>query len=120
MSKIGKQIVSERDDPYADAWSIHGMVLKELAPQLDSLLRTIPPIYFPWNLIFNKLLRVFGSPLNRDHWVDIQGYAQLVINFIDQVTAAKEVLDLKAKRRKSALKGAATRRRNRSKKLAKE
>ena len=127
MSETGKRIIAERNDPYADASSVHGMILKDLAVPLNKLLVTVPPIFFPWNLILNKLLRVFGSPLHRDHWVDIQGYAQLVINFIDQIEAARaavaaeeEVLAQKEKNRAAGRKGAATRRRNRSKKLSKE
>lgn len=87
MSKVGRQITDERSNPYADAWSKHGQVLRPLAVDLSTLLLKYPTLYFPWQLIFNKLLRVFGSPFDRDHWVDIQGYAQLVLNLIDDVQA---------------------------------
>ena len=122
-----KDIINVRNVEYGDAWASHGQLLKPIAHRIQKQLANYPPIFLPWHLIFNKLLRALTTPLKRDHWVDIQGYAQLVIDFIDGIEqelalqrAAKEVIAQKEKRSASARKGVATRRRNRSKKLSKE
>lgn len=122
-----KEVIHARGIEYGDSWAAHGQLLKPIASRVAKQLATFPPVFFPWQLIFNKLLRILTTPLKRDHWVDIQGYAQLVIDLIDNLEAdmaveakAKEVIAQKEKRSASARKGAATRRRNRAKKLHKE
>jgi len=72
-------IVDERNEAYADAWCLHGEVIKPVAEKTLSLLWSYPYMFFPWMLILNKLLRILGSPTNEDHWVDIRGYAELVL-----------------------------------------
>jgi hypothetical protein len=37
------------------------------------------PYSFAWQMILNKLIRAMASPENADHWKDIQGYCQLVL-----------------------------------------
>lgn len=84
-----RELVAERGKEYGDSWKMHGLLLRPISHLVKWLLDSYPEVYFPWNLIFNKLLRVFGTPLKRDHWVDIQGYAQLVIDMIDKLEEEK-------------------------------
>ncbi len=39
--------------------------------------------FFNWLLILSKLVRAIYSPENPDHWRDIQGYAKLVLNDLE-------------------------------------
>ena len=53
-----------------------------LSPQIDSALM----------MITGKMARIAtGSPFYRDHWLDIAGYAHLMVKYIDEdVTPSKE------------------------------
>ena len=75
-------IIDERNEAYGDAWMHHGIVTKFLAPQVMELLTRFPQYYFAWTMILNKLIRALTTPLNEDHWVDIIGYAELVLRDI--------------------------------------
>ena len=80
MDDQGRKISEIHNKEYADAWALTGQLMasRDVRPNLDNLLRTHPRMYFPWMMILNKLLRILGSPGNPDHWLDIQGYANLV------------------------------------------
>ena len=75
----GKEVVEERQDPYGDAWYWHGRLYEVIPPELRRgiLEDENHGFYFPWHLIFNKLLRALVTPRKEDHWLDIQGYAEL-------------------------------------------
>lgn len=77
-------IVEERNEAYADAWAKTGIVLSVVADDVDKLLRTRPHMFLPFVTIVCKLMRVFGSPDNPDHWLDIQGYAKLVLDDLER------------------------------------
>ena len=80
-SLTGKDITEVHNREYADAWAVTGQLMasvRDVRTNLDNLLRIYPRMYFPWVMILNKLLRILGSPSNPDHWLDIQGYANLV------------------------------------------
>jgi len=79
-----KKLVQSRDDEYGGAWKLHGLVIGLLLPQFIPFAQKNPKYQFPWELILNKLLRALASPKNIDHWKDIQGYAQLVIDDIEE------------------------------------
>jgi hypothetical protein len=91
-----KELIVEREDQYGPSWAAHGQCLAPVTPLVEKMSRQYPPIVWPWHAIFNKLLRTLTSPLKRDHWIDIQGYAQLVIDMIDEITE-KEVEDKRGK-----------------------
>jgi len=82
MPETGKKIIDERNDVYGEAWSLHGIMLSACSSRLMDLLITQPKYFFAWNLIFNKLIRALATPLDEDHWIDIQGYAELVLQDI--------------------------------------
>jgi len=42
------------------------------------------PYSFAWEMILNKLIRAMASPEKEDHWKDVQGYAQLVLESLAQ------------------------------------
>ena len=79
-----RELVDQRESIYQGAWKLHGQVLRPLALKLGELHINHPDKYFPWMMIFNKLLRIIASPAKRDHWLDIQGYAQLVLDEMDR------------------------------------
>ena len=75
----GKNIVDEREKEYSGAWKLHGLVTAPIAANVIELLLKHPTYFFPWTMILNKLIRALVSPTKEDHWVDIQGYAELVL-----------------------------------------
>lgn len=79
----GEEVAKERNNQYLDAWSKTGPLLHLIRNDLFKFLLMAPKFFFPWVIILNKLLRALGSPYNRDHWLDIAGYATLVLKDID-------------------------------------
>lgn len=79
-----QQLVDSRDEQYADAWAKTGVVLEVVSSELNHLLQTWPRMYLPYVTIVCKLMRIFGSPDNPDHWKDIAGYATLVANDLEK------------------------------------
>jgi hypothetical protein len=80
-----KELIASRDAEYQGTWALHGEVTKLFAVPLKTLNIQKAPMYFPWNMILNKLIRILFSPMNKDHWMDIQGYAQLVLNLLESL-----------------------------------
>lgn len=78
----GKEIAAERKPEYGNAWSNTGKMLQIVDINMYDLVNRQPELFFPWIMILNKLLRALISPNNQDHWVDIQGYAQLALEFV--------------------------------------
>jgi hypothetical protein len=79
-----QDMIEIRNNEYADAWRLQGEICQTPAIKsgLEKLLIELPQAWFPWIMILNKLLRIFGSPVNPDHWLDIAGYATLVHNHL--------------------------------------
>lgn len=75
-----QELIDSRDEEYGQAWKRHGQIMQHMSYELHEFLSKHPVVYFPWMMIFNKLLRILASPSKPDHWRDIQGYAQLVLN----------------------------------------
>jgi len=96
----GKSQVSEeipallvsRGDEYGEAWKLTGIVTGALLDDFVKMATVYPPVIHNWILILSKLLRALRSPKNRDHWVDIAGYAQLIVDDLDN-EAKNEVPD---------------------------
>lgn len=85
MTKSKAQIVvEERDDKYAGAWKRTGEVMAQYAEPIKMLLVLYPYMFLPYVTILCKWFRILGSPTNPDHWLDIAGYAQLVVEELDK------------------------------------
>jgi len=77
-----KTLVEERQKVYGDANELTGQVCRLVIGGLVSLCTKYPVMFHPWIRILNKLFRILYSPTNVDHWVDMQGYAELVIQHL--------------------------------------
>lgn len=78
-------ITEVRNNEYKDAWLHCGEVMRVLQKIIyKSELFTDSPFSHNWVIILSKLFRTLHSPYKRDHWVDIIGYAKLVIDYIDE------------------------------------
>lgn len=78
---LGKMIVETKDFKYGQSWAIADEIIKLMGA-------TIKPIedwqyLIPTVLIIVKVCRAIVSPWDKDHWIDIQGYAQLVVDAIE-------------------------------------
>jgi hypothetical protein len=71
-------LVQERGEQYGEAWKVTGKAVEFFSQYTKRLEATL--YWFPWLMILNKLVRILFSPNVVDHWKDIQGYAQLVID----------------------------------------
>lgn len=77
-------LVANRDAEYGGAWKRTGEMIGQM---LDESMHT-PPVFrsvfsFNWIMILNKLARAMVTPNNKDHWLDIAGYATLVVNDLE-------------------------------------
>jgi len=77
------EIINERDDIYRGAWKKAGLMMEPVADDVANLLKVVPEFFSPWNIMMSKMARILGSPHNKDHWLDIAGYAMLVVHDIE-------------------------------------
>lgn len=75
-----KQLIEERQITHGDTWKLMGSVIDALLPQIIDMIQKHPKYVWSWLMIASKLVRALFSPTSLEHWNDIQGYAQLVIN----------------------------------------
>lgn len=80
------KVMEERNQEYQDAWASTGTMIQSsgLSGDVLRLLVGYPRFFFCWVMILNKLIRILGTPNKLDSWVDIAGYAQLVVNDIEK------------------------------------
>jgi len=84
----GSKIIAERGRDYGGAWVLTGQVLALIQarvgqPQFDmNFIEMYANLFHPWYMILNKLMRIVWSPDKLDNWIDIAGYAQLVIDYL--------------------------------------
>lgn len=82
-----QQLIKQKQATHGDAWKLYGLVTKILLPQITKLTMMYPKYVFAWTMILNKLIRALYSPDLKDNWLDIQGYAQLVLNDLGEKNA---------------------------------
>lgn len=75
-----KQLIEERQTTHGDTWKLMGPVMNVVLPQVIDMIQKHPKYVWSWLMIASKLIRALFSPLTLEHWNDIQGYAQLVID----------------------------------------
>ena len=81
------ELLLVRGSEYGLAWKATGDVLGDMV--LNGLMSELAETSytFNWVMIHNKLVRALQTPRDRDHWADIIGYAQLVLEDIDSENA---------------------------------
>jgi len=79
-----QKLIEQRQATHGNAWKVYGLAAKALMPQVMTLIVDYPKYLFAWLMILNKLVRASFSPTTIEHWQDIQGYAQLVLNDLEQ------------------------------------
>jgi hypothetical protein len=86
------EVIQERDSQYGQAWFIAGQVIRDLTNLHPGLFRKVTNAgyMYAWITIMCKLIRACASPYKRDHWVDIAGYAQMVVTDIDTTNMYRE------------------------------
>lgn len=82
-------LVTERGEDYDESWMLTAVVIKALQLEKRPIWRT--PLSFAWIMVLNKLIRAMFSPTKKDHWVDMQGYAELVREQLDKPSSHVEV-----------------------------
>jgi hypothetical protein len=79
-------IVDERAEAYGDTWAKMGVTMMPIFADFIKFAMRVPKYMYPWLMIWNKCIRILFSPTKIDHWVDIQGYAELVIRDLKEKT----------------------------------
>lgn len=76
-----KKLLSERGKEYGRAWLESGLFYTRVSTELQTLIAS----GFLHNhvLIVSKLMRILRTPTTVDHWKDIAGYAQLVVDYLE-------------------------------------
>lgn len=67
---------------YDEAWLKTARVMKLLEVENSTIWQS--PYSFAWLMALNKLVRAMATPKHLDHWKDIQGYCQLIIDEISK------------------------------------
>lgn len=75
--------VASRDKAYDNAWLKTSEVMRLLEIEKTTIWQT--PYSFAWQMILNKLIRAMATPENKDHWLDSQGYCQLVLEELEKI-----------------------------------
>jgi hypothetical protein len=63
---------------------LSGQIMGFLSVEFTHFLKEAPWMSHNWVLILSKLIRILFTPYKRDHWADIVGYAQLVVEQLDK------------------------------------
>jgi hypothetical protein len=76
-------VLAERGKDYNDAWLATGELLSPYMAdgRLDEIIHS--GYFYAWITILCKLVRALASPRKLDNWVDIVGYAQLVVDHLE-------------------------------------
>jgi hypothetical protein len=84
-------LLKERGSEYGKAWYDAGAILQIFNEEIySSNLFKFTPYGHNWVLILSKLCRALSSPNNTDHWKDIIGYCQLILDDIDDCSTSME------------------------------
>ena len=77
-----KPLLDRRQETHGDAWIAHGALMHESEVYRAAFGRVTEesPYGLAWMMIVNKLIRASFDPTFDDHWKDIVGYAQLVLD----------------------------------------
>ena len=81
MSEAEK-VIKERGKLYGPTWHLTSKIvtLLHVMGYMDTILLD-DVVFHNWFMILGKLMRLLKSPRHIDSWVDIAGYAQLVIDY---------------------------------------
>jgi ribonuclease BN (tRNA processing enzyme) len=85
MSNVD-DLLRKRRETHGDTWLIAGDIMHLIGLDRFALLFQTPYTH-NWVLILSKLIRILFSPMHKDHWADIEGYAKLVV---DNLASKKE------------------------------
>jgi hypothetical protein len=78
------EVMTARNAQYGAAWLLTGRVWAFIILDEYTTLLQQTGYFFNWFIILNKLIRAIASPQDRDHWVDIRNYAELVVKHMDR------------------------------------
>jgi hypothetical protein len=81
-----QNLLNERRQEYGQAWYVAGSIMRTFNEVIfTSNLFNHTSYGHNWVLILSKLCRALSSPNNTDHWRDIIGYCQLILDDIDEL-----------------------------------
>lgn len=80
-----RDLIRNRDKEYGSAWITSSRALDSIPSDLWFRFQvSCMELLYSWIIIHNKLFRILASPRNIDHWKDIAGYAQLVVDYLEE------------------------------------
>lgn len=87
-----ENILETRGSQYGKSWLTTTYGLQELIENDMDKLRPLimSGLFHNWFQILGKLARALASPTCKDHWVDIAGYATLVIKHLEATESDRE------------------------------
>lgn len=97
MDNEVQDLITERGKSYGRTWLHAGVVMGLLREPFYHLLQVAPWVAHNWVLILSKMIRILYTPWERDHWADIMGYVQLVLNEMDQRPEEEQDNDVSSK-----------------------
>jgi hypothetical protein len=77
-------MLPKRGPLYGDAWLKTNHIVDSVFGW--SSMPRLGMYAFAWIMILNKLVRAWMTPEHRDSWIDIMGYAKLVVQDMDART----------------------------------
>ncbi len=79
-----RDLIQSRDEEYGSAWITSSRSIDDIPSDLWFKFQVkAMELLYAWVIIHNKLFRILASPRNVDHWKDIAGYAQLVVDYLE-------------------------------------
>lgn len=75
-------LLVERGEEYDEAHELTGRVLMFVTKRSRPIQQTV--YWFHWIMILNKLIRALASPMKKDHWLDIAGWATLAVQILER------------------------------------
>ena len=75
-----RDLLKVREVDYGNSWILTGRIMSLLIAYAPMKPEMFGKFWHPIFMIVVKLCRALVTPAKRDHWRDIQGYAQLVLD----------------------------------------
>lgn len=81
-----RELLEERGEEYGEAWLLVGKYISVLwmnpLVAFDAIIKA--NLFHNWVMIQSKLFRMLKSPRKVDHWKDLIGYAQLIVDYLEE------------------------------------
>lgn len=79
-------LVEGKRQVYGDSWRLLSSLFNIVRRDADLDMLFVTDYFTSWFMILFKLCRAINDPRNKENWIDIQGYAEIVLKDLENGT----------------------------------